>query len=172
MRVAPPQVIVLNVQLLNVFGQSVEQIPETMGGDGIHFRGGHSRRRPCADSLSASSNKKSNLPAEESRSICASQRDWSSSRNHWARSRNSSGGKLLMAASISSTRSILGVYHHLPAPFTHSGPSNLNHLTSQSRAPLPPACPNTPRYAYPSAGAPDAGSNTCAPTPDASGGSR
>jgi hypothetical protein len=53
-RVAPPQVVVLDGQLLNFFGQGVEQIPETASGDRVHFRGGHSRRSPCADSLSTS----------------------------------------------------------------------------------------------------------------------
>src|SRR5437762_1175696 len=48
--------------------------------------------------------------------------------------RNSSGGKLLIAASISSTRSIPGVYHHLPAPFT---------LLGRARARLPAATINS-----------------------------
>jgi hypothetical protein len=64
MLVAPPQVVILSSQLLDVFGQSVKQVPEAASCGGVHFRGGHSRRSPCADSLSASPKRKSSLPAE------------------------------------------------------------------------------------------------------------
>lgn len=73
-RVATPQVVVLGVQFPNFSRQREEQLPETPGGDGSHVRGGKSRWRPRADSLSASSNRKSSLPAAESRSIRSSQR--------------------------------------------------------------------------------------------------
>jgi len=33
-------------ELLNAIGQRVEQIPEAVGGNGGHSRGGHSRRIP------------------------------------------------------------------------------------------------------------------------------
>ena len=103
MRVWAPEVVVLNGQFLNVSGQRSAQIPEPQGRKGFHCRGGQSRRSPCADSLSPSSNKKSSLPADKSRSICSSQRVCSRARNHSMKRRWSSGGKLLIAASISST---------------------------------------------------------------------
>ena len=115
-RVAAPHPVILDGQFLNVNGQSEKQLPNPAGGNGVHVRGGHWRRGPCADSVSASSNRKSSFPAAESRSICSSQRASSRARNHWTMRRYSSGGKLLIAASISSTRSMLGVYHRQPAP--------------------------------------------------------
>src|SRR5437868_7647436 len=80
MRVAAPQVIVLNGQLLNITGKGTEQAPEAPGCYGLHFAGGQSRTSPCSDSSSASRNRKSSLPATESRSICSSQRVCSRSR--------------------------------------------------------------------------------------------
>ncbi len=108
MRVAAPQLVILDRQCLNVRWKRVEQIPETMRSNGVHFRGGHSLRSPLANSLSASRKRKSRLPAEESRSICSSQRVCSRARSQSTRRRYSSGGRLLIAASISSTRSIPG----------------------------------------------------------------
>src|SRR6266566_7164995 len=91
MRVPTPQLVILDRELLNLWRQGVEEIPEPPGRDGLHFRGGHSRRSSFADSLSASSNRKSSLPAEESRSIWSSQRPCSRTRNHWTMRRYSSG---------------------------------------------------------------------------------
>jgi hypothetical protein len=42
--------IILDGEALNVRGQRLEEFPESPGGDGFHFDGGHSRRRPFADS--------------------------------------------------------------------------------------------------------------------------
>ena len=65
------------------------------------------------DSQPDSTNRKSSLPADESRSICSSQRRCSRARSHSTMRLYSSGGKPLIAASISSTRSMPGVYHHM-----------------------------------------------------------
>lgn len=108
-RVALPEMIIPDGEFLNITGQRVEQTPEPARGNRAHLLDGHSRTSPAANSLSASANKKSNLPVEESRSICSSQRACSSARNHWAMRLYSSGGRLLMAASISSTRSMFRV---------------------------------------------------------------
>lgn len=48
MWVLPPQAIVLDRKLLDLWRQRVEQIPEPRGRYGVHSRGGHSRRRPLA----------------------------------------------------------------------------------------------------------------------------
>src|ERR1035441_9734292 len=114
MRVPTPKTIVLDGEILNFGWQRLEESPESPGGDGFHFRDGHSRRRPFDDSLSASSKRKSSLPAEESASRCSSHRLCSRARNHWTIRRYSSEGNPSIAASISSTRLMLGVYH-LPA---------------------------------------------------------
>ena len=112
MRVLPPEVVVLNGQFLNFTGQRSEQIPKPPGCNRFHCCGGQSRRSPCADSLSPSSNKKS--IAEQSRDPsarpigCVQER-----RNHSRKRRYSSGGKLLTAASISSTRFMPEVDHWL-----------------------------------------------------------
>ena len=110
-RILPPKMIVLNCEFLNFNRQGPEQFPEPPRRDGCHSCGGHSRRRPLADSLSASSKSKSSLPAEESESIWRSHRFSSRARNHWTRRRYSAGGRSSIAASISSTRLIFGVYH-------------------------------------------------------------
>src|ERR1039457_6501170 len=80
--VLAPYLIIPDRELLNVRWQRVEKFPESPGGDGFHFDDGHSRRSPFADSLSASSKKKSSLPAAESPSICSSHRLCSRRRNH------------------------------------------------------------------------------------------
>jgi hypothetical protein len=64
--IAPPQLVILDGEPLNLSGQRLEEFPESPGGDGFHFGDGHSRRRPFADSLSASSKRKSSLPVAES----------------------------------------------------------------------------------------------------------
>src|ERR1022692_2793355 len=112
MRVPLPKMIILDGEILNFRWQRLEELPESSGGDGFHSWDGHSRRRPFADSFSPSSKRKSSLPAEKSVSICASHRLCSRTRNHWTIRRYSSGGRPSIAASISSTRLILGVYHH------------------------------------------------------------
>ena len=63
----------------------------------------------------ASSKRKSSLPVAESSSICSSHRFCSRRRNHWTMRRYSSGDRPSIAASISSTRLMPGVYHR-PAP--------------------------------------------------------
>src|ERR1039457_1585027 len=113
MRVPTPKTIVLDGEILNFGWQRLEESPESPGGDGFHFRDGHSRRRPFTDSLSASSKRKSSLPAKESASICSSHRLCSRTRNHWTMRRYSSGARPSIAASISSTRLMPGVYHHM-----------------------------------------------------------
>jgi len=98
---------ILDRELLNARWQRVEKFP----GDGSHFEDGHSRRRPFADSLSASSKSKSSLPVAESAAICSSHRLCSRRRNHWTMCRYSFGDRLSIAASISSTRLMPEVYH-------------------------------------------------------------
>lgn len=110
--ISSPQLIVLDGEILNFRWQCLEQFPEPPGSDGYHAGGGHSRRRPLADSLSASSKRKSSLPAEASASNWSSHRLCSRTRNHWTMRRYSSGGRPSIAASICSTRPMLGVYHH------------------------------------------------------------
>jgi len=73
-RVPSPQMLILGGELLSSGRQRLEELPESPGTDGFHSWDGHSRRRPLADSLSASSKRKSSLPAEESASICSSRR--------------------------------------------------------------------------------------------------
>ena len=119
-RVPPPQIIILNGEALNFREQRPEKFSEPPGGDGFHSRGGQSRRRPLVDSLSASSKRKSNLPVEESASNWLSHRFSSRTRNQWTMRRYSSGGKPSIAASISSTRSMLGVYHYRAARHIHN----------------------------------------------------
>src|ERR1035441_4178338 len=111
-RIQLPQTIVLDGEILNFIWQCLEQYRDPLGSEELHACGGHSRRRPLADSLSASSNRKSSLPPEESESNRVSHRLCSRTRNHSTMRPYSSGGRPLMAASISSTRSMLGVYHH------------------------------------------------------------
>jgi hypothetical protein len=111
-RIPSPQTIVLDGEILNFRWQCLEQFPEPAGSDRYHACGGHSRRRPLADSLSASSKRKSSLPAEESESNWSSHRLCSRTRNHWTMRRYSSGGRPSIAASICSTRPMLEVYHH------------------------------------------------------------
>lgn len=101
-----PDEIVPGGKRLNFGGQRMEQTPKTPRDEGLHLVGGHSRTRVALPSCSASSNKKSSLPAAESLSRCWSHSNWSRSRSHCAIRRNSSGAKFSMAASISSTRSI------------------------------------------------------------------
>ena len=119
-----PYVIIPDRELLNVRWQRVEKFPESPGGDGFHFDDGHSRRSPFADSLSASSKRKSSLPAAESPSICSSHRLCSRRRNHWTMCRYSSGARLSIAASISSTRLMSEVYHR-PMPASGIAPDGL-----------------------------------------------
>src|SRR5208283_5968868 len=108
--------IILDCEILNFRWQRVEEFPESPCACGFHFSDGHWRRRPFADSFSASSKRKSSFPAKESASICSSHRLCSRTRNHWTIRRYSSGGKPSIAASISSTRLMLGVYHHINPP--------------------------------------------------------
>src|ERR1035437_8369696 len=63
-RIAPPQIIILDGEVLNFGGQSPEQLPKPPGSYGFHVCGGHSRRRPLSDSLFASSNRKSSRSEE------------------------------------------------------------------------------------------------------------
>ncbi len=113
--VAEPQ-----LELQNVRGQCLEGFPESPGGDRFHLDDGHSRRRPFAGSLSASSKRKSSLPVAESASICSSHRLCSRRRNHWTIRRYSSRGKPSIAASISSTRLTPEVYHRLARDFVYA----------------------------------------------------
>jgi hypothetical protein len=106
LRVATPQFIVLDCQVSDIVRKGVEQGPETAGRDRLHFAGGQLLTSPRADSSCASPNRKSSLPQAESRSICSSQVACSRTRIQSSRRRYSFGGKLVMAASISSTRSI------------------------------------------------------------------
>lgn len=69
-RLAPPQAVVLDGEFLDFGTQRFELRPEPAGCDGGHACGGHSRRLPSAASLSASSKRKSSLPAAESESNC------------------------------------------------------------------------------------------------------
>lgn len=68
LRILSPQMIVLDGEVLNFRWQRLEKIPEAPGSNRFHLRGGQSRRGPFADSLSASSKRKSSLPALESAS--------------------------------------------------------------------------------------------------------
>ena len=111
MRVPSPDAIILDGQFLYLGWQRPKEFPEPPGGNGSHSSEGHSRSRPFADSVSASPKRKSSLPAAESASICSSHRLCSRARNHWTMCRYSSGGRPSIAASISSTRLMLGVYH-------------------------------------------------------------
>lgn len=106
-----PQMIVLDCEILNFNGEGSEELPESPGAEGFHSCGGHSRRRPLVDSLSASSKSKSSLPEEESESNWSSHRFCSRARNQWTMRRYSAGGRPSIAASISSTRLMFGVYH-------------------------------------------------------------
>jgi hypothetical protein len=105
-RILAPQIVVLTGQILNIRRKRVQEVPKSPCCDGFHADGGHSRSSLSLDSLSASSNRKSSLPDAESLSNCRSQRSWPRSCTQRATRSNSSGGKLSMAASISSTLSI------------------------------------------------------------------
>src|SRR5216683_5447579 len=124
--------IVLDGETLNFRWQCLEKFPEPPGSDGFHSCGGQSRRRPFADSLSASSKRKSSLPAEESASIWLPHRLSSRTRNHWTMRRYSSGGRLSIAASISSTRPMLGVYHHSALVSSFAENSHILHAAKAS----------------------------------------
>jgi hypothetical protein len=135
-RVPSPKMIVLDGEILNFRWQCLEQFPEPPGSDGFHSCGGHSRRRPLADSLSASSKRKSSLPSKESASNWSSHRFCSRTRNHWTLRWYSSGDRPSIAASISSTRSILGVYHPDPVA-SIDAKRNLQRFLSRASAPGP-----------------------------------
>src|ERR1035441_833070 len=149
MRVPLPKMIILDGEILNFRWQRLEELPESSGGDGFHSWDGHSRRRPFADSFSASSKRKSSLPAEKSVSICSSHRLCSRTRNHWTIRRYSSGGRPSIAASISSTRLILGVYHH-PVLCHLVGRESQLHLSDGT-----PTCPTTRTPSSPLSARPD-----------------
>src|SRR5512140_3233648 len=110
-RILSLQMIVLDCEILNFNGEGSEKFPESPGAEGLHSCGGHSRRRSLEDSLSVSSKSKSSLPEEEYESNWSFHRFCSRSRNQWTMRRYSAGGRPSIAASISSTRLIFGVYH-------------------------------------------------------------
>lgn len=118
-RILPPQTIVLDREILNVFRQCLEQLPEPPCSRGCHSLGGHSRRRPWADSLAASSKRKSSLAAQAAESNWRSHRICSRTRSHWTMRRYSAGGRLEMADIVSSTRPMRGVYHHRDLDSSH-----------------------------------------------------
>jgi hypothetical protein len=145
MRTVPlPQRMVLRGETLNFRWQRLEKLPESPGGGGFHSGDGHSRRRPFADSLSASSKRKLSLPAEASASICSSHRPCSRRRNHCTMRRNSSGGRPSIAASISSIRLMLEVYHHPAVTLPGSGHDTTSlyppHAPAISTIPPKPRC--------------------------------
>ena len=100
--VATPQLIVFDSQVSDFVRKGVEQGPETIRREGLHFAGGGQfLTNPLADSSCASPNSKSSLPAAESRSICSSRllaRGNGSSRANTGIIR--SVASLVMAASI------------------------------------------------------------------------
>lgn len=110
-RVREPELIVLNCQRLNWAGRPRNKFQDRrLARDFISpaaIREGALLRLPCRPRRKES---QAFRPAASS-SICASHCNCSRSNTHWVTRRNSSGDRLSMAASISSTRPMPGVYH-------------------------------------------------------------
>jgi hypothetical protein len=87
MGIKTPQTITFNGAFLNIVGESVEQRPKTARCERIHFEGGQCLSSRSSRSVATSLNRRSSLPAAESRSICSSQNVSSRARNQLARRR-------------------------------------------------------------------------------------